>query len=175
MNLFRFEWPATGPVTATALITSNAISLPFARNPETNQIVNESRSGVRQTAELGNTRETFVAVFPALDQNDYQDLWNFIKSGSADNWTATCDYGRNSVTAWMYSGLKNSDTQQNVGYNNNEKHALLAFARSQTICKEDSDNTRNSNSENDNTLSPFEKKPWFLFIIMFSLVFVSSS
>lgn len=116
MNLFKFEWPETGGVTATSLITSNAIILPFNQDPKINQIINESRSGARQTAELGDTRQTLSVVFPALDQNDYEDLWNFLSSGSTDNWTANYSGASNPQTGGIKEMLRPFKfTDENAG------------------------------------------------------------
>lgn len=88
MNYIKFEYPYTGSVTATVVISSCAVSLPKPRKPELNQIITESKSGVRQTASLGDPRETMTIRLPNLDHNDYEDLKNFLESSITDTWTS---------------------------------------------------------------------------------------
>ena len=59
-------------------ITSCAPSLPIGVQPVINQIISEAVSGVKQTAELGEKRDTFEISFPHLNSDEFNNLIAFM-------------------------------------------------------------------------------------------------
>lgn len=104
MNYIKLEYPYTGSVTATVVISSCAVSLPKPRKTKLNQIITESESGVRQTASRGDPRATMTVRFPKLDHNDFEDLQNFLESSTTDTWTS--NYSSTLQTGGVEYGLR---------------------------------------------------------------------
>lgn len=64
----------------TLTLSSIPVNLPLPITPIPNQIISDAISGVRQTAELGDTRQSFNLVYPHMSNSEYEDLNNFLES-----------------------------------------------------------------------------------------------
>ncbi len=64
----------------TLTLSSIPVNLPLPITPLPNQIISDAISGVRQTAELGDKKESFSLSYPHMSNSEYESLKTFLES-----------------------------------------------------------------------------------------------